>query len=124
MSTDEFRDVARVVSSSNVARLLRGISEAIRNAARRSTVAAGWARVWGPIADGPADRRVRLAGIMLLFATATHTALLAFIPPFVRPAPLRLLRVAVVAASMVLISAAPALVRAWPASRLRRMIGS
>jgi hypothetical protein len=122
MSTDEFQDVARVVSRSWVARALDGGIGAVRTAAVQSF----WARAFGRVSRQPiaASTRVRLAGVLLLTTTVTHRLLLELVPAFLRPAAPELLRVEMVLASLVLVVAAPWLGRAWPGSRVRRILAT
>jgi hypothetical protein len=63
--------------------------------------------------------RVRLVGVLLLTAAVTQQVLLYLVPSLLRPALSGIVRVEVHIASLVLIGAAPWLVRAWHGSRLR-----
>ena len=122
MSTEEFRDVARVVTSSTAARIIGGMAAVIDRAARHSAVGVVCARVRGRMAESPAVARLRLAGALLLATVVTHTVLLTLVPAFVRPASRGLLRMELLAASIVILVAAPSIVHAWPSSRLRRIV--
>ncbi len=124
MSTDEFQDVARVVSRSWVARALDGGIGAVRSSAVQSFWARAFGRVSHQLGGASTEARVRLAGVLLLTTTVTHRLLLELVPAFLRPAAPQLLRVEVVLASLVLVFGAPWLGRAWPGSRVRRIFGT
>ena len=123
MNTDDFQAVARVVARSRVARAVGRAQSVVRTSAAQSVMA----RAFAPVRQSavvPAVVRVRLAGVLLLTAIVTHRVLLEMVPAFLWPAPPPLLRVEVAVAALALIGAAPWLERAWPGSRLRRILGT
>src|SRR5450756_2234416 len=122
MSTDDFQDVARVVAQSGVARTIGGGIDALREAAH-SFWARRCERLSRRVGSMAPVARVRLLGVLLLTATVTHQLLLAFVPAFLRPAATRWLAVEGAVPALILIGAAPLLERAWPGSRLRRILG-
>ena len=119
MNADDFQDVSRIVASSGVATAMRRVVDAVRAAIPQSMVGRAAARVRQQTAGVDAVTRVRLAGVLLLTAAVTQQMLLSLVPSLLRPALSGLLRVDLQLASVVLIGAAPWLVRAWPGSRLR-----
>ena len=122
MSPDDFRDVARVVGQSLVARAITSAVAIVRAAAARSFVGGVMGRVCGRLTEVSTIERARLAGVLLLAATVTQGLLLQIVSGLVRPAAPGLLRVEVVIAAIVLILVAPHLTRAWRASRVRRWL--
>jgi hypothetical protein len=104
--------------------------------ARFGTAAAdGWVDAWidsraatvirrarADLARVSTTARVRLGGLLLLVATVVHASVLPWTPPTSRPALPALLHVATAALGLLLVATAPAIARAWPASRLRGLI--
>ena len=120
MRSDDFPDVARVVTQSRIAQAIARVAASLRSAARTSAAAGLLARMCRCVAGMSATERTRMAGILLVTALVSHLLLLRSVSPLVRPAVPRLLYAELIAAAVVLILTAPQIVVAWPRSRVRR----
>src|SRR5262245_19513337 len=123
MRTDrEYQAAARIISASALARLASRAASAVRLALPDSAPVRAVSTLRRRFDETrPADR-VRVAGVILLVANATHAVLVRLEPPLLRPAPLPLLRIDVALLALILIVAAPHVVRAWGRSRLKRLL--
>jgi hypothetical protein len=121
MDSNGFERAATVVEQSAVAGAGRSAINRLRVAASRSVAARLVANTRATFADVPATERVRLAGVAILTATATQAVLLELVSSMARPhAPW--LRVELAALGLMLILAAAPIARAWPRSRIHRVI--
>jgi hypothetical protein len=91
-------------------------------AARSSALAVFVARARREGRALTAVHRVRLAGLLVLTALVTEQLLIRLVPAQVRPMPPAALRYEIALAGLVLTIMAPAIARAWPTSRVRRMV--
>ena len=122
MSTDDVQDVAHVARGSSMARLGRAAFDRLRIASARSAVAKALHSGIAALTSLTLAERVRLAGVVILTATLTQAALLQLSPVIAQPQAPTLLRFEIAVAGIVLAVMAGAIARAWPRSRLRRLI--
>ena len=121
MSADHLR---HVIARSAIVRTAARAIAAFRAAAESSTLASSAVRARRELSALRPEQRVRLAGLLVATALATEQLLLMLIPAQLRPSPPPALRVEVALAALAVILAAPQLARAWPTSRLRRILAS
>jgi hypothetical protein len=123
-NADEFHDLVRAVSGSQIARTMARATAVFTRGLPCSWCGRRMAWFSRGIAGLGAAASARSIGILLLAAVVTYGMLLTLVPPLARPAVPRLLTLDVLLLSAVLIGAARSLERAWPSSWLRRMVSS
>ena len=80
------RDVTRLVTTSLAFRAVRAAMDRAAGVVRASRVYAVAARAVATVAGAPVATRARLAGVVLLTASAAHGAIMALVPRNTAPA--------------------------------------
>jgi hypothetical protein len=124
MTTDDFQIVADVLAQSYMARRLEHAVEVGRIAGPQSWCGRQLARLRDVALRGDFATRIRSMGLLLLAALVTRDVLTLFVPRLVRPALSPILQTDVLVVSLVLLTMAPAVERAWRWSRLRAVVGA
>jgi hypothetical protein len=117
-------DLQQLFARSEIVRTAGRAIAIVRAAANSSAVAVLLARARSDFSSLRPAHRVRVAGVLVAIALATDELLLLLVPAQPQPSPPSALRLEIALAALVLILAAAPIARAWPTSRLRRLLMS
>ena len=120
MAGDRFAAAAAVLRRSACHRVVTGVTAAVRAAAPRSAAGRACQTLMNPWVAGSPETRVRQAGIAAAVALLAHDLLTRAMPAMLRPGLPAATRLALAATGLATAALAPAVVRAWPTSALRR----
>jgi len=123
MSAERFEPAARVIRESWLARGFGHADAALRTAAVGSRAAGVLRSARRPVEPASDVGRIRFWGTIVLAAAVTNAALQPLVSQAVRAVLPLLADVESIALSAAVIALAPAIARAWPRSRLHRLLG-